>query len=171
MPAWVPVLPQLVGTWDGSSTVLLYFFIDDGIFPFVWHLVNPSLKMCLSLFLSLSKFMVNVTWVAKTCPSLRRAIRCTPGWWWSCWTRTRNGKRWASFMQNAGREDSVGNGGVHTTAFHKALLVVLLQTPSHSQGFCLEQGRLSIVRCKLECFPRMNCDSCVLIFLLVLKFQ
>lgn len=98
VPARVLICPQVEMTchvwWWLHKSSLSECYTDGGIHSS--DLLNSSLKMCLSLFLSLDLWS---TWhgMAKTCPSLRKAIRCTPGWWWLCWTRTENGRRWAPF--------------------------------------------------------------------------
>lgn len=95
-------------------------YTDGGICSFVWNLLDFPLNFCLSLFLSPDLWSM---WrgMAKTCPSLRKATRCTPDWWSSCWTRTVNGKRWASFhMLNAGEAGEHGQQAGSNSSFSQS---------------------------------------------------
>lgn len=123
-------------------------------------------KNCLSFFLFPDLWSM---WhgMAKTYPSLRKAIRCTPGWWWLCWTRTENGKRWVSCcVLNAGEGRKPGQQRTRITSFPRSFPIEFLQIPFHAQGQSLLGTRqTNIVRCDWDAFPRytvviMCCSLC-----------
>lgn len=110
--------------------------------------------------------------MAKTCPSLRKATRCTPGWWWLCWTRTENGKRWVSHRElneRRGGMRGVDHTGAPMTPFPRTFLTELLQTPSRGQGQTfLGTGQTHIVWCNGNALPRWTavmvcCSLCLLL--------
>lgn len=136
--AWVLILPQIEATchgwWWPCKSPPSECYTDGAVHSS--DLFPSSLRTCLSLFLSLDLWSM---WhgMAKTCPSLRKAIRCTPGWWWLCWTRTENGKRWASFcMLNAVRgraEWKHRQRKGSTYSFSRHISCWLLQISTHDQ--------------------------------------
>lgn len=156
VPACVLLLPQIEAAWDGDGVVSVHFF-SVTLMVASTHWFDTSLllpwKHCLSLFLFLDLWSM---WhgTAKTCPSLRRATRCIPGWWWLCWTRTESGKRWVSCVLNAGEGWEPGKSRARITSFPKSLPIEPLHVPSHAAAFATRQP--NSVRCNV-CTPRVHC--------------
>lgn len=113
----------------------------------------------LSFSLPFSRFMVNVVGCTRACPSLRKATRCIPDWWSSCWTRTVNGKGEHPSMcriQEAGED---GQQGL-TLLLSQSVSPKWLQMPSQgptgnkTDRYCQARWR---------CFLCVSSGSCVLL--------